>query len=86
MPGERAWIKTKNREYWRYELEREGAIQSRTDIEALAFRLAKREFVRIQTRPPADGYGERMSKAEILWWIRLASASLGRFAAIRAGA
>ena len=28
-PGERAWIKTKNRDYWRYELEREGAIRSR---------------------------------------------------------
>jgi hypothetical protein len=23
--GERGWIKTKNREYWRYEMEREGA-------------------------------------------------------------
>lgn len=28
-PGERAWVKVKNRAYWRYELEREGAIQSR---------------------------------------------------------
>ena len=28
-PGERGWIKTKNRDYWRYELEREGAIRSR---------------------------------------------------------
>jgi bifunctional non-homologous end joining protein LigD len=27
--GERAWVKTKNRNYWRYELEREGAIKSR---------------------------------------------------------
>jgi bifunctional non-homologous end joining protein LigD len=29
VPGERGWIKTKNRDYWRYELEREGAIRSR---------------------------------------------------------
>jgi bifunctional non-homologous end joining protein LigD len=28
-PGERGWIKTKNRNYWRYEMEREGAIKSR---------------------------------------------------------
>lgn len=28
-PGERAWIKTKNRAYWRYELEREGAMDAR---------------------------------------------------------
>lgn len=28
-PGERGWIKTKNRDYWRYELEREGAVRSR---------------------------------------------------------
>jgi bifunctional non-homologous end joining protein LigD len=27
--GERAWIKVKNRDYWRYELEREGAIRGR---------------------------------------------------------
>jgi bifunctional non-homologous end joining protein LigD len=26
LPGRRAWIKTKNKEYWRYELERESAI------------------------------------------------------------
>jgi bifunctional non-homologous end joining protein LigD len=26
--GERAWIKTKNRDYWRYELEREGALRA----------------------------------------------------------
>jgi bifunctional non-homologous end joining protein LigD len=25
-PGERGWVETKNREYWRYELERESAI------------------------------------------------------------
>jgi bifunctional non-homologous end joining protein LigD len=29
FPGERAWVKVKNRTYWRYELEREGAIRSR---------------------------------------------------------
>ena len=28
-PGERGWIKIKNREYWRYELERESAINKR---------------------------------------------------------
>jgi ATP-dependent DNA ligase len=28
MSGERGWIKTKNRGYWRYEMEREGAIKS----------------------------------------------------------
>lgn len=27
--GERRWVKVKNRAYWRYELEREGAIRSR---------------------------------------------------------
>jgi bifunctional non-homologous end joining protein LigD len=26
-PGARAWVKTKNREYWRYEIEREGALK-----------------------------------------------------------
>jgi hypothetical protein len=25
-PGDRGWVKIKNREYWRYEIEREGAI------------------------------------------------------------
>ena len=25
-PGDRGWVKLKNREYWRYELERECAI------------------------------------------------------------
>jgi ATP-dependent DNA ligase len=29
LPGERGWVKVKNRAYWRYELEREGAIRSR---------------------------------------------------------
>jgi ATP-dependent DNA ligase len=28
-PGYRGWVKIKNREYWRYELERESAINSR---------------------------------------------------------
>jgi hypothetical protein len=28
-PGERAWIKHKNRDYWRYEIEREGAMSLR---------------------------------------------------------
>ena len=27
--GERGWIRTKNRDYWRYEMEREGALRSR---------------------------------------------------------
>jgi bifunctional non-homologous end joining protein LigD len=30
-PRKRAWVKVKNRSYWRYELERERAIQSRRD-------------------------------------------------------
>jgi bifunctional non-homologous end joining protein LigD len=29
MPGKSGWIKTKNRDYWRYEMEREGALRSR---------------------------------------------------------
>ena len=29
VPGERGWIKTKNRDYWRYEMEREGAMKLR---------------------------------------------------------
>jgi bifunctional non-homologous end joining protein LigD len=28
LPGERRWVKVKNRAYWRWELEREGAIRS----------------------------------------------------------
>jgi bifunctional non-homologous end joining protein LigD len=28
-PGERGWVKIKNRNYWRYELERESAISKR---------------------------------------------------------
>jgi bifunctional non-homologous end joining protein LigD len=28
-PGERGWVKTKNRDYWRYEMERESAITKR---------------------------------------------------------
>ena len=31
VPGERRWIKTKNRDYWRYEMEREGAFNSRRE-------------------------------------------------------
>jgi hypothetical protein len=27
LPGERGWIKTKNCDYWRWEMEREGALQ-----------------------------------------------------------
>jgi hypothetical protein len=30
LPGERGWIKTKNRAYWRWELEGEAAIRSRS--------------------------------------------------------
>src|SRR5262249_23662371 len=29
LPGDRGWIKTKNRDYWRYEMEREGALKAR---------------------------------------------------------
>jgi bifunctional non-homologous end joining protein LigD len=29
QPGQRGWVKTKNRDYWRYELERESAISVR---------------------------------------------------------
>jgi ATP-dependent DNA ligase len=29
VSGERGWIKTKNRDYWRWEMEREGALKSR---------------------------------------------------------
>jgi ATP-dependent DNA ligase len=29
IPGERLWVKVKNRVYWRWELEREGAIRNR---------------------------------------------------------
>ena len=29
VPGGRGWIKTKNRDYWRYEMEREGALNRR---------------------------------------------------------
>jgi bifunctional non-homologous end joining protein LigD len=29
LSGERRWVKVKNRAYWRYELEREGAIRTR---------------------------------------------------------
>ena len=29
MSGERRWVKIKNRAYWRYELERKGALRNR---------------------------------------------------------
>jgi ATP-dependent DNA ligase len=29
LPGERGWVKVKNRGYWRYEMEREGALKHR---------------------------------------------------------
>ena len=28
-PGDRGWLKVKNRDYWRYDLERESAINKR---------------------------------------------------------
>jgi ATP-dependent DNA ligase len=28
LPGERGWVKVKNRDYWRYEMERAGAFNS----------------------------------------------------------
>jgi bifunctional non-homologous end joining protein LigD len=31
VPGERGWVKTKNRDYWRYEMEREGALNLRRE-------------------------------------------------------
>jgi bifunctional non-homologous end joining protein LigD len=31
LPGDRGWIKTKNRRYWRYEMEREGAFKARRE-------------------------------------------------------
>jgi bifunctional non-homologous end joining protein LigD len=31
IPGDRGWIKIKNRDYWRYEIEREGAFNSRRE-------------------------------------------------------
>ena len=30
-PGGRGWVKTKNRDYWRYEIEREGAFKIRRE-------------------------------------------------------
>jgi ATP-dependent DNA ligase len=29
LSGERSWVKTKNRDYWRYETEREGTQRQR---------------------------------------------------------
>jgi ATP-dependent DNA ligase len=31
LPGERVWVKTKNRAYWRWELERESALHRRRE-------------------------------------------------------
>jgi bifunctional non-homologous end joining protein LigD len=31
LPSERGWVKTKNRDYWRYEMEREGAFKVRRE-------------------------------------------------------
>jgi hypothetical protein len=31
VPGERGWVKVKNRAYWRWELEREGASKIRRE-------------------------------------------------------
>jgi bifunctional non-homologous end joining protein LigD len=31
LPGDRGRVKTKNRDYWRYELEREGAFKTRRE-------------------------------------------------------
>jgi hypothetical protein len=31
VPGGRGWVKVKNKQYWRYELEREGASRSRRE-------------------------------------------------------
>jgi hypothetical protein len=36
LPGERTWVKVKNRAYWRWELEREGAFRSRRSQAATA--------------------------------------------------
>jgi bifunctional non-homologous end joining protein LigD len=35
VPGGRGWIKTKNRAYWRSEMEREGAFKSRRQRRAI---------------------------------------------------
>jgi ATP-dependent DNA ligase len=31
LPGDRAWMKVKSRDYWRHEMEREGAFNSRRE-------------------------------------------------------
>jgi hypothetical protein len=40
-PGERGWIKIKNREYWRFEIERESAIKKEApaDVRLVGGRL-----------------------------------------------
>jgi ATP-dependent DNA ligase len=32
VSGGRGWIKTKNRDYWRYEMEREGALKTKREV------------------------------------------------------
>jgi hypothetical protein len=39
---ERGWIKTKNRDYWRWELEREGALSRRRVRKFVLLRLEPR--------------------------------------------
>jgi bifunctional non-homologous end joining protein LigD len=38
-PGEPGWVKTKNRDYWRWELEREGALRGRSRCVSTAVTL-----------------------------------------------
>ena len=35
VSGERGWVKTKNRDYWRYEMEREGALKARRERQSV---------------------------------------------------
>lgn len=42
VPGGRGWIKTKNRDYWRYEIEREGAFASRRPRRSSGSRILRR--------------------------------------------
>jgi bifunctional non-homologous end joining protein LigD len=35
VPGQRGWIKAKNRDYWRWEMEREGALRRRRDLQSV---------------------------------------------------
>ena len=36
-PGERRWVKVKNRDYWRDELERESAIRTRQRVAVVSY-------------------------------------------------